>query len=236
MQIKDNYIIFNKNELRMKRKIPARIFVGLCGFDNFKTREDYLLMLHELYDETVDDRYLKRGDFAEGLIKRCYERDGRGPTTYNKVEIKWDNFKNIKVWGGLIDIELPLEQTLVEVKSKSIDKYDYIDRNPPKSEVYQGLFYAYHRGYPKCIMEWVFFTPPQEDAIFNGHMPQSLQGMKRISKVFEVDRPHMASLLESAEKFVKDFRENPKLPVASISPEILQAVIKKQGGSNEQKQ
>ena len=85
-------------------------------------------------------------------------------------------------------------------------------------------------------MEWVFFTPPQEDAIFNGHMPQSLHGMKRISKVFEVDRPHMAKLLEGAEKFVKDFRENPKLPVSSISPEILQAVIKKQGGSNEQKQ
>ena len=232
MEIKNNYLVFNKSELKIKRKIPARIFVGLCGFDNFKSREDYLLMLHELYDETVDDKFLKRGNFAEGLIKRCYERDGRCPTTYNKVEINWDNFKNIKVWGGLIDIELPLEQTLVEVKSKSIDKYDYIDRNPPKSEVYQGLFYAYHRGYPKCIMEWVFFTPLQEDAIFNGDMPSSLHGMKRISKEFEVDRPHMTKLLQDAEKFVMDFRLNPKVPIASISPDILQAVINKAKGVN----
>lgn len=229
MEIKNNYLVFNKNELKIKRKIPARIFVGLCGFDNFKSREDYLLMLHELYDEQVDPKYLRRGDFAEALVKRCYQRDGKCPTTYEKAEVKWDNFKNVKVWGGLIDIELPLDQTLIEVKSKSLSAYDFILKNPPKQEYYQGLFYAYHRNYPTCIMEWIFFDPETEADIFEGNMPKTLSKMKRISKVFEVDRPHMASLLESAEKFVADFRLNPKVPVSAVSPEILQAVIKKWG-------
>lgn len=232
MKIENNYLVFNKNELKIKRKIPARIFVGLCGFDNYKSKEDYLLLLHELCDEEVDPKYLRRGEFAEGLIKRCYERDGRCPTTYNKVEVRWDNFKNVRLWGGLIDIELPLEQTLVEVKSKSIRHYDFIDKNPPKNEVYQGLFYAYHRNYPKCIMEWVFFDAIQEEAIFNGDMPKTLHGMKRISKEFEVDRPHMMQLLSDAEKLVVDFRLNPKIPIALISPDVLQAVVKKNGGTS----
>ena len=103
-----------------------------------------------------------RGDFAEQIVKKIYERDGYNCTTYDKKQIKYDNFYDDRYFSGIIDIELIDNNTLIEVKSKSMKDYDKIVKYPPKHEIYQGLMYGFLRGYESIIMEWIFFDETTE--------------------------------------------------------------------------
>lgn len=228
MEIKDNYIYFEPHELKYKKKISARTFAGLCHFDKFNTPEEYLLEHHGLLEpEEIDKRYKLRGDFAEKIVKKVYERDNKVIISYDAEACKYDCFPNVKDWGGVPDIEVPMKNFIVEVKSKSMSHYDYISKFPLASEYYQGLFYAYLKGYPKVIMEWIFFDAETEQEIMNGKKPTTLKNLKRVTKEYEVDRPHIKGLLDTALDWVQTFRENRRISLHCISPRTLQRVITK---------
>lgn len=228
MKIENNKLVFDKKELKIKKKIPARIFAGLNNFDKFNSPEMYLLMHHGLIpDEKIDPKYKLRGDFAENLVRKVYVRDGFNIIYHVPEDCNYDCFPHIKDWGGVPDIELPFDDTLIEVKSKSMSNYDYVSKYPSPSEYYQGLYYAYHRNFSSCIMEWIFFDPDTEDEIYNYKKPTTLKNLKRISKRYDVDRPEMSILLSNAKTKVERFRDNPEIPVDSIKPDVLQRIIKK---------
>lgn len=227
MEIKDNYIIFKPSELKIKKKISARVFAGLCHFDKFNTPEEYLLEHHGLLEpENIDPGFKLRGDFAEKIVKKVYERDNDVVVSYDAEACKYDCFPNVKIWGGVPDIELPIKEVVVEVKSKSMKDYDYISKFPLQSEIHQGMFYAYLRGYPTVNMEWIFFDPKTEEEVMAGKKPTTLQHLKRISKTYEINRPYMKDLLDIAYQRVEEFRKNPRISIHCISPKTLQRVIK----------
>lgn len=232
MQIKDNLLIFDKSELKIKKKIPARVFAGLNHFDKFNSPEEYLLEHHGLVtSDDIDPKYKARGDLAERIVKQVYQRNHQ-IVTYDAEKMHWDAFPDIPIWGGVPDIELPLDDTIVEVKSKSMSHYDYITKYPLQSEIHQGLFYAYHRGYSKCIMEWIFFDEQTDSEISQGLPPTTLKNIKRFSKEYDVDRPYIKGLLDNAKAIVDEFRSNPILDIHNITPRILKKVIDKAKGVN----
>ena len=94
------------------RKVTGRSFVSLVGLNPYQKEGDALLTMHKLVKEEVDPKWLKRGDFAEALVKAVYERDGHKCTVYDKKEVNYDNFTEYGNFGGLIDIELLEEKTL----------------------------------------------------------------------------------------------------------------------------
>lgn len=203
------------------RKVTGRSFVSLVGLNPFQKEGDALLTMHKLVKEEVDPKWLKRGDFAEALVKAVYERDGHKCTVYDKKEVNYDNFTEYKNFGGLIDIELLEEKTLIEVKSKSLDKYDAIKENPPREEVYQGLFYGFLRKYDRITMEWVFFDPITEDEVFKGKKVTTLRYLKKISKKYDVDKAHMRDMLCLANQINKDFEETHKIRLSLVSDKML---------------
>lgn len=228
MEIKDNYIIFEPHELKIKKKISARTFAGLNHFDKFNTPEEYLLEHHGLLEpEEISKGYKLRGEFAEKIVKKVYERDNDVVVSYDAEACKYDCFPNVKIWGGVPDIELPMKEVVVEVKSKSMKDYDYISKFPLQSEIHQGLFYAYLKGYPTVNMEWIFFDPETEQEIMAGKKPTTLKNLKRLPKTYEVNRPYMKGLLDCAYTWVQDFRKNPRVSLSCISPRTLQRVITK---------
>lgn len=212
-------VIEDKDKLKIK-KITGHSFVGLIGLDNFHRVGDILLIMHGLITEKVDIKYLRRGDYAEKIIKKVYERDGFKCTTYNKEEINYDNF-NYEFFGGLVDIELIDDKKIIEVKSKSMKHYSSVAQNPPLNEVYQGLYYARLRNYNEVIMEWVFFDEKTEQEIFNNQKPTSLKSLERLSKTFVVDKQEMDEKLAYARKMVRDFRTTKKIPLNIISDGVL---------------
>lgn len=227
MKIENNYLILEPTDyIPQNKKISGHTFVALLGLDPFKKPGDALLEMHRFIKPEVDPKWLKRGSFAEQIINRVYSRDYK-TVTYDAKEIKYDNFPEVPNFGGIIDIELPEKQTLIEVKSKSLDKYESIINNPPQSEIYQAALYAFLRGYDKFIMEWVFFDDQTEQEIFNDQRPTTLQHIKRYTKICFVDRDDMNEKMKLAANYVKAFRLKRILPLNLVSPEVIKTLQEK---------
>lgn len=221
MKIEDGYLIVEKNEMTKFKKITGHSFVQLIGIDPFTKVGDCLLAMHGLYSEKVDDKWLKRGEFAEKIVQKVYTRNGHKITIYNKKEINYDNFQNYKHFGGLLDIELIEESSLIEVKSKSMKDYDYITKNPPIQEVYQGLYYGYLRKYPAITMEWIFFDEQTEQEVFNDKPITTLKLLKKHNQRYAVNNEEMLQKLQKALGIVLEFRETGKILLNDISDKVL---------------
>lgn len=229
MKIENDYLIIEPNEYIKNKKITGHSFVDLLGLNNFKKPGDTFLTMHGFIKEKVDSKWLKRGDFAEKIVYLLYsQKYNKKCTIYDKEEISWDNFKNKKNYGGLIDIELLEDKTLIEVKSKSIKDYDFISRNKPKSEIYQGMYYAYLRGYKTFIMEWIFFDQVTEEEIFEDKRPTTLQYLQRISETYTVDYDEMNNKVKEALCILEKFKQERKIPLNQISEKSIQ-LLKESG-------
>lgn len=224
MKIENGYLVFDtENELKKikYKKISGHNFVELIGFNKFSKPGDTLLTMYKFIETSVDQKYLFRGDLAEQIVKSVYKRDGHICTTYDKEKINYDNFQDNNYFSGLIDIELIEENTLIEVKSKSMKDYDYIIKYPPKQEIYQGLMYGFLRNYKYITMEWIFFDEESENEIFQGKKPTSLKNLKRYSKTYEVNENEMKQLLNTAYAIVRDFVNSKRIPINLISENML---------------
>ena len=82
MRIENGYLIVESSEIRKIKKITGHSFVQLIGIDPFTKVGDCLLTMHGLYSEKIDEKWLKRGDFAEKVVQRVYKRDGHNITIY----------------------------------------------------------------------------------------------------------------------------------------------------------
>lgn len=217
-----------KDPVKLNKKISGHAFVDILGLNPFKLSGDALLVLHGLVTEKVDEKWLRRGDLAEKIVKTVYERNGHNCTIYDE-EYKKANyytcFPKLRSWGGLIDIELLDEKTLIEVKSKSLDKFDYIVKEPPMDEVYQGLYYGFLRKYDEIIMEWIFFDPKTEEEVFAGKTPTTLKNLKRHTQRFEIEREEMETLMNKVANIVQSFRESLVIPLDTISPKYMKMLV-----------
>ena len=221
MRIENGYLIVEKNEMLKFKKITGHSFVQLIGIDPFTKVGDCLLAMHGLYKETVDEKWLKRGNLAEEIVKKVYTRNGHKCTTYDKYEINFDNFQNYQHFGGLIDIELIEERSLIEVKSKSLKDYDYIIQKQPIQEVYQGLYYGFLRGYEAITMEWIFFDEQTQEEVFNDKPITTFKNLKKFNKRFSVNKEEIKEKLKTALQIVFDVREHGKIPLNNISDKVL---------------
>lgn len=232
MRIENGYLIFDEekeiNKLEFK-KINGHNFVELVGLNQFSKVGDTLIKMFGFVKEEIDKKWLIRGDFAEQIVKSVYTRDGHICTTYDKEKINYDNFQDNKYFSGVIDIELLDENTLIEVKSKSMKDYDKILKYPPKNEIYQGLMYGFLRNYNHIIMEWIFFDEQTENEIFVGKNPTTLKNLKKEKVVYNVDREEMKALMNNAYKIVKDFVNTKKISLDLISEKTLEklGILKK---------
>lgn len=218
MKIENGYLIIEPYEYIRNKKITGHSFVDLLGLNNFKKPGDTLLTMHGFVAEKVDEKWLKRGDFAEKIVYLLYtQKYKKRCITYDKQVIKWDNFQEKKNFGGLIDIELLDDKSLIEVKSKSLKDYEYICENQPLNEVYQGEYYAFLRGYETFKMEWIFFDPITEEEIFSGKKPTTLKNIRRFSKEYKVNFKEMEDKTKEALTILENFRKERKIPLDQIS-------------------
>lgn len=226
-----NLLIIEKEKdtppLRLNKKITGHPFVDILGFNPYKLSGDALLSLHGLVTEAVDEKWLRRGNKAEEIVRLVYERDGHKCTVYDddyKKANYYTCFPQLRSWGGLIDIELIEEQTLIEVKSKSLDKFPEIaiQGKIPEDEFMQGMFYAFLRGYKKFTMEYIFFDKDTEEEIFQGKKPTTLKNISRFSIESPVDEEKIKECMKKCSQIVNEFRQNLTLPLDTISPKYIQ--------------
>lgn len=219
MKIEDGYVIFEPTDnVKIEpKRISGHSFVELLGLNKFTLKGDALLYMFNILHRNVDDIYQKRGEFAEKLVKRWLEQRGKTCITYDSKIVKYTNFPTNKNFSGVIDIDLPVERTLVEVKSKSMSKYSIIKQTKPLDEIYQAMLYAYLSGYKTFIMQWVFFDEQTKNEIFRGLKPTTLQNVKGISAVYQVDKSDIFIKMWQAKEIVDDFIKTKKIELKDIS-------------------
>ena len=228
MKIDNEYIIFEENDIKkMKfKKVTGHSFVGLIGYDSFNKVGDTLLYMHNILPNIVDSKYFKRGEYAEEIIYKVYQRDYPKDEIIryeDKKAINYDNFEMIYTnLGGIIDIENLSQNKIIEVKSKSMKDYEKIQNVKPLHEVYQGLLYTFLRHYDDLTMEWVFFDEESENLLFNGEKPKTNKNLKRISFDIKCDHDEMKQLCQKALRIVMNFRKEFKIKLSDISPKNIE--------------
>lgn len=208
-----------------KKKMTGHTFVELCGFSAFKKKGDTVLSMLGAYKEQVDPKWLKRGDVAELIARNYYsKRLGKSIVWYDdqaKKDNHFDFFQDYLQCGGIPDIEIPDEDLLIEVKSKSLNKYNYIMQHLPKEEIYQGLYYAYLRHFPSAVLFWVFFDEESETAIFNDQKPKTLNNVKIHLQSYQVNNDEMKGLIKDSLNYVNTCIKEKCIPLKDISQSVL---------------
>lgn len=224
MKVENGYL-WLENEPIKKKKIAGHSFVNIAGFNPFCKKGDAVLERFGLLKQEIDEKYMYRGDFAEKIVKNIYEKNNHKCVTYKKEDIGYDNFKDNPNFGGLIDIDLPEENALVEVKSKSMKDYEIIKEKQPMHEVMQGALYSYNGKKDYFYMEWIFFDEKTENLIFNNEMPKTLKDLKRFSQKYvmgdKIKSYVEKNMVEVLTYYNKCYNER-KIPLNDISDEALE--------------
>lgn len=226
MEVKDGYLYFDtKITIQTKKKITGHSFVELCGLSAFNKKGDSVLGLLKLHKNEVDPKYLYRGDMAEKIVAFYLKKNNIDYIYYteeDKKKFNYDFFQNYAQCGGIPDFEIPSHDYLIEVKSKSMSKYNEIVEEQPKEEVYQGLYYAYLRGYEKAKLIWVFFDEQTEQEIFANKKPTTLKNVKFYSKEYVVNKEEIKKMLYDSLLYYCKCVQEKRIPIADISPKVLQ--------------
>lgn len=221
------YIKNDKVKFRLRKKITGHSLVEICGLNKYKKCGDVVLQLLKFYEPKIDEKYRFRGNNAEQLARIYYtKRLGFEIKFYTEEELKdcyYDVFQDDDNFGGVPDIEIPSQDFLVEVKSKSMKDYQEIAINGklPLDEVYQGMYYAYKRNLPKFRMFYVFYDVETENILFSGGKPTTYQNVKIFEKEFDVDREDIEGKMNFALSYYNWCYINGFVPLEDISDNIL---------------
>ena len=221
MKVENGYLILPQNF--RNKKITATTFYGLTGGNKFKPKGDYLLSSLGLLVEKIDPFYMKRGEIAEIVVNKWLKSRGYETKTWNKFEIKFDNFQNNEYFGGMIDIAItsPI-RCLIECKSKNIKDKEKIKKFPNKEQEYQALFYGYLSKCENIKIIYVFFTDEQEEFIRQGiDIETDFNNYEFYEKDLVLNKEDLISKLnQSLEYKLKCLNEN-KIPLNDISDKAL---------------
>ena len=128
LKINGNYLILDTNvTTNNKKKMTGHSFVALANLDQYNKRGDAVLQLLGYYKSNVDPKWLKRGNMGEKMIEFILKKKNEEYKSYSeedKRKNKWDFFPEYRQCGGIPDFEIPKKSTMIEVKSKSLNKYD----------------------------------------------------------------------------------------------------------------
>lgn len=136
--IKDNKIHLTSNYLNANhkhfKKITGSRFSSILGFSKYTTPLQTWAGMVGIYKETMDPILSKVGNIIEPKVRDYFiKRTKTDYKVYDPAKIKWDVFKDNKVFGGIPDGE-PIDKSgnflypkkpMLEIKTTSIDSLVY---------------------------------------------------------------------------------------------------------------
>ena len=225
LKINGNYLILDTNVTTSnKKKITGHSFVALANLDQYNKRGDAVLQLLGYYKSNVDPKFLKRGNMGEKMIEFILKKKNEEYKSYSeedKRKNKWDFFPEYRQCGGIPDFEIPKKSTMIEVKSKSLNKYDEIKKEIPSAELWQGLYYGYLRMYDTLQMAYVFFDAESENLLFNDKKPKTLDNCKVMFKKYNINDFKVKETIKNALNYYNGCIEYKAIPLEDISPDVL---------------
>jgi hypothetical protein len=171
--------VFEKIKNAQHKKITSRAFACLLGKNSFESAGKTILERCNMVEkEAIDPYYTVRGAVGEHLIEdyfidvyKKYKNIDVKVLSWDAKSVNFDNFAKNPTFGGLLDraISEPKEErAVIEVKSKSLKDYAFIDgKKGVEEEVLQGKFLATLSKVSTCYMAYIFFDEQQEELLKN---------------------------------------------------------------------
>jgi hypothetical protein len=171
--------VFEKIKNAQHKKITSRAFACLLGKNSFESAGKTILERCNMVEkEAIDPYYTVRGAVGEHLIEdyfidvyKKYKNIDVKVLSWDAKSVNFDNFAKNPTFGGLLDraISEPKEErAVIEVKSKSLKDYAFIDgKKGVEEEVLQGKFLATLSKVSICYMAYIFFDEQQEELLKN---------------------------------------------------------------------
>lgn len=220
MKVKDgNLQIFNK------KKITGTTVMSLAGLDKFNKPGDTILSMLGYIYEDIDPFYVDRGALGEKFALRFLSRNHKC-VIYDKKECNYDNFPENQNFGGLIDIEIPDEKTLYEIKTKNVKDYDKIVQNGDKLQEGQAMHYGWLRGYETVHIMWIFFDDVAEAEIKEKKPLSTLRNLKMFEKELILDYNYLDEIHNKALDYYNRVLITGIIPVEDINKENLEKALK----------
>jgi len=245
-------VIFEVFEPLKKKKLTSTWFPTLYGASTFNKKGDEALRFYGLLEgDEFDNYYSLRGAIAERIVVKALQSKGYHVQTFK------DNFDaflytkegdNVlyKYFGGLPDIVYETQdgkRFLIEVKSKDLEKKQYVEKNPPETEIMQGKMLAFLYGLDSVRMTYVLFS---DDAIrkmylslpspfnlenalkdFDSKMPTLTlnKDYEIIVKDYHISKPELLEQMKTAYKYADGFRQTLTLLASDISKDVFSQIF-----------
>jgi len=220
-------IDYKNNKLTFFKKITGTNFPDLAGLNKFKPKGDAVLAMLGYVKEDFDPFYTKRGALAEKLAFMSLTKRNHKCVTYDPNKIFYDNFPNDPYFGGMIDIEIPSENTLYEIKSRNIKDYDKISKYGDVAQENQALHYGFLRHYKQVHIMWIFFDDETEELIRNDKPVTTYKNLKMFEKTLDVNFDEQAKLHKDALLYYIHCLAYQAVPIEDISDKYLELLNKK---------
>lgn len=248
-------VVFEVLQPLKKKKVTSTWFPELLGKSNFNTKGDKVLEFYGLAEgEPFNNYYSLRGFVAERIIQDALKSKG-----YN-IAIFKDNFDAFqhdgtkddklntlyKYFGGLPDIVYTDDkgnEILVEVKSKDLEKLDYVKNTPPETEIMQGRMLAFLKGLDKVAMTYVLFSEEvarkmylciddefnlaNSVKMFDDKMPNLKYKVDYdiIRKDYDVKPQELLQQMKEAYKYADGFRQTLTVLFSDLSSDIRKQIF-----------
>ena len=220
------------NTLTFFKKITGTTIADLAGLNKFKPKGDCVLAMLGYVTEPFDEFYTKRGDIAEKLAFKSLTKKGHKCVTYDKKQYHYDNFPENPYFGGLIDIEIPSEKTLYEIKSKNIKDYEKISKFGDVVQEEQAMHYAFLRGYKEAHIMWIFFDDTTEEEIRSDKPISTYKNLKMFEKTLPIDFDYQDKLHKDALLYYVHCLAHQQVPIEDVSDKYLELLKVKRPNSN----
>lgn len=117
------------------KKITGSRFASILGKNAYNSPAKTWMIMTNLYYEEMDETLSKTGNIVEPILRKHVEKTINFKyKEYNTFEVKWDVFKENKIFGGIPDGE-PIDEKgnflydknipMLEIKTTSIDSLVY---------------------------------------------------------------------------------------------------------------
>lgn len=224
MYINNGYLILEKPDFWKCKKITATNVTALLGTNKFRKRGDAMLILLNIYKETIDKFYTNRGFQAELILRELLKQKGYTIKWWDAQEIGWDNFPTNKDLGGLIDIAITApNRQVVECKSKNISKLEETKKFVNDDYEHQAQHYGYLSKCDDINLIYVFFTDEQEQMIRDGKQLDTNPALYTFyGYKVKLDREKYASEIQKCIDYKNDCLKKMCIPLDDISPKVLQ--------------
>lgn len=227
-------IIIENNEIQVKdgaeqlkkKKITGTRLATVLGLNKFNSPFSAWAEMVGLYKPVIPDKYLKVGQALEKpIIKSIEDMYDFNIHTFDKNEIKFDNFKENHIFGGMVDGIDYDKQILVEIKTTNVKNKRYWDRQIPIEYWYQAQLYCQLANLKEilfgvCYVEEQDYKDPENIPIDDRDI--------RIYPTQKVDiREEMQKAIEWYKRYILTFK-SPKFNPNSIKDmEIVNEIKKK---------